>query len=159
MGVPSVSCMENQRDCTSTCPVAVVSAAHGDLNVTYGDLNEVREIVGHVDKNTDSTVENFVVGPDGNACDNEAQCDFINESINNESVRPSYITQRPKRGSKKMFPQVFESGLPDLNQEAVNTSDSDPFNIDEIFRMEEQIQGEVAGGSNRQVNREEAGVS
>ncbi|KAJ0899607.1 hypothetical protein HanRHA438_Chr08g0370491 [Helianthus annuus] len=106
MGVPSFSCMENQIDCTSTCPEAAVSAAHGDLNVTYGDLNEVREAMGHVENNTDSAVENFVVGPDGNACDNEAQCDFNNESINNESVRPSYITQRPKREAvRKSFPR------------------------------------------------------
>ncbi|MFS8002714.1 hypothetical protein Hanom_Chr13g01205301 [Helianthus anomalus] len=51
--------------------------------------------------------------------------------------RPSYITNRPKRRDKSNFlAQNFV--VPDLNKGAVQSDDSDPFDIEAIFRMEKQ---------------------
>ncbi|MFS7901526.1 hypothetical protein Hanom_Chr01g00000711 [Helianthus anomalus] len=77
-----------------------------------------------------------------------------------EPVRTSYITTRPKgvsnsskQAQENSTPskQAQEDNIPDLNLSAGNQkdSDSDPFNIEEVFRMEE----EAAADANLQLKR------
>ncbi|MFS7987681.1 hypothetical protein Hanom_Chr11g01025741 [Helianthus anomalus] len=72
----------------------------------------------------------------GTVLSNGLEADFVGPG--SVEFRPSYVTCRPKRGKKpkkKAHPVV----IPDLNQEAEISNNSDPFNIEEIFRMEEGI--------------------
>ncbi|KAJ0935557.1 putative RNA recognition motif domain, nucleotide-binding alpha-beta plait domain superfamily [Helianthus annuus] len=137
MGDSLFPCMENQRVCTSPSPEEDLQAAHGDMNEPYGELNERREDVSLVVQNVDPIENRVFMGPSGDNCESEV----LRRNIQ-EPVRLSYITQRPKRLDKNSTMNLA-ADLPDLNHTAENTIESDPFNIEEIFRMEEENQGEV----------------
>ncbi|KAJ0835819.1 putative RNA recognition motif domain, nucleotide-binding alpha-beta plait domain superfamily [Helianthus annuus] len=55
-----------------------------------------------------------------------------------EPLRPSYITCRPK-SKKSNFIQAQPFIIPDLNNSTVDGESSDPFNIEEIFRQEAEV--------------------
>ncbi|MFS7963520.1 hypothetical protein Hanom_Chr08g00739071 [Helianthus anomalus] len=56
---------------------------------------------------------------------------------NGPFIRPNYITCRPKHNHKPTF-MAQSSGIPDLNQEVDPSTTSDPFNLEEIFRLEKE---------------------
>ncbi|KAF5804367.1 putative RNA recognition motif domain, nucleotide-binding alpha-beta plait domain superfamily [Helianthus annuus] len=99
-------------------------------------FNEDREFVGPEVRNGEMNIEG---GP------------------NQEPSRPSFITTRPKRKSKSnkqkitvgAEAQVFD--IPDLNKQVESDGDSDPFNINDIFRLEEEA---ARAGANKVIERE-----
>ncbi|KAF5767270.1 putative Endonuclease/exonuclease/phosphatase superfamily [Helianthus annuus] len=66
---------------------------------------------------------------------------------NLEALRPSYITLRPNRKNiinNKKKDKVREFITPDLNNSAEEDINSDPFDIESIFRMEEEAKRVMA---------------
>ncbi|MFS8023291.1 hypothetical protein Hanom_Chr16g01449761 [Helianthus anomalus] len=163
----SFSCMGNQTGNTPPHIEKAMSAAHGSLNGTCDVLNAEREKVVTEDQFVGQNEESGGVDPSGlnegfeahsgnldpvsSNRDHEAHSDFLKDA-----ERPSFITIRSKRAGKK--PSHFaEVTLPDLNKAAENSCNSDPFNIDEIFRLEAQNHGASDEVPVRSVNREAAG--
>ncbi|KAJ0751173.1 putative RNA recognition motif domain, nucleotide-binding alpha-beta plait domain superfamily [Helianthus annuus] len=66
-----------------------------------------------------------------------------------EENRPTLITKRPKRGNKNPILDR-RNNIPDLNAEA-NSVDSDPFNLEAIFRQEREEEGVEADNPKRGV--------
>ncbi|MFS8001395.1 hypothetical protein Hanom_Chr13g01189901 [Helianthus anomalus] len=98
-------------------------------NVVEADFSEERENMGHIN---DESGENL--GSHG---------------LGSEPSRPSYITLRPKLKTKPKQIKSKEPLIPDLNEakvenlEAADVEISDPFNIEEIFRLEKKhVRGE-----------------
>ncbi|KAJ0868316.1 putative RNA recognition motif domain, nucleotide-binding alpha-beta plait domain superfamily [Helianthus annuus] len=116
-GAPSM-CMENLNDFSSPkTDEHVQEELLGDLDSLQKSIPNEREDVGHV---SGIVQEEEQDGP----------C-----TIN---TRPSYITCRPKRGNK-LKKKVQNFIIPDLNQEPEISNTSDPFNLEEIFRLEKEV--------------------
>ncbi|MFS8019618.1 hypothetical protein Hanom_Chr15g01405851 [Helianthus anomalus] len=163
----SFTCMGNQTGSTSPQIEKVVSAAHGALKGTCGILNVEREKGVNGDQFVGHYEESGGVGPSGFNDEYEAHIGnmdpvtSIREHVahsdkSKDTERPSFITIRSKRVGKKPTHNA-EVNLPDLNIMAENSCNSDPFNIDEIFRLEEQNLGASDEVPLRSVNRDVAG--
>ncbi|KAJ0934171.1 putative RNA recognition motif domain, nucleotide-binding alpha-beta plait domain superfamily [Helianthus annuus] len=156
----SLPCMGNQKSCTSPVSEVGGSAVRGVPFVQEDLFNEETDFVQNVAPFVGSDVEEEV-GPGGPLLGKEAQIDnlgpddplYVQVAHSGgllENGRPSFITTRKKKDGRKHKKQGIP--IPDLNNEAENTSNSDPFNISEILRMEAQIgedrYGEPEGRAN-----------
>ncbi|MFS7916657.1 hypothetical protein Hanom_Chr03g00179891 [Helianthus anomalus] len=92
-------------------------------------------------------LETKFMGPDDqieNLEDNVGSGKFDSLLESHEANRPSYITTRPNRKCKSKLKEVVKDGvahsvdIPDLNKVVNSLGDSDPFNINEIFRLEKE---------------------
>ncbi|MFS8020401.1 hypothetical protein Hanom_Chr16g01415131 [Helianthus anomalus] len=82
----------------------------------------------------------------------------VGEKGSPNSERPSYITVRPKQRMVEKGPVIVDP-LPDLNEDAVDSLGSDPFNIEEIFRKEREVNhGETCGRAMGDVEAASTGV-
>ncbi|MFS8018177.1 hypothetical protein Hanom_Chr15g01389091 [Helianthus anomalus] len=125
--------MGNQKAFTSPSPEKDRQSAHADMELPGFVFNEVRESVGHVNQNVVDSVNGENLGPSRDCLINEAQ-------LGSRQVvedRPSYVTLRPNQFDKKAR-QNSGANIPDLNNSVELPVDSDPFNIEEILRMEAQ---------------------
>ncbi|KAM0001264.1 putative RNA recognition motif domain, nucleotide-binding alpha-beta plait domain superfamily [Helianthus debilis subsp. tardiflorus] len=179
-GIPLNNCMEDSHDvCMENEKDSLVptKSAHGqeveredvglptfcmginkDLSVPNTTVHAQKEGVGNMDLPTFcNNEEREEVGP-GLSIGLEA--DYVGPG--SAEFGPRYVTCRPNRGNnpkKKAHPLV----IPDLNQEADISNNSDPFNIEEIFRMEKEgirdsepiSRCRVNGGSSAEVMEEE----
>ncbi|KAM0067059.1 putative RNA recognition motif domain, nucleotide-binding alpha-beta plait domain superfamily [Helianthus debilis subsp. tardiflorus] len=70
---------------------------------------------------------------------NQGGPDVHGERTGSASNRPGFITSRPKNKNKKISKPTLQAQvveIPDLNDVAGDPEGSDPFNIEDIFRME-----------------------
>ncbi|MFS7992358.1 hypothetical protein Hanom_Chr12g01081321 [Helianthus anomalus] len=105
-----------------------------DVPFSYGEAH-VHTRVAHGEKLSQSpgfNNERDVVGPEGIDSPGSPVGD-----LEPNLPMPSYITNRPKKGVKSRL-EAQGTVLPDLNLNlgASNSSNSGPFNIKEIFRLE-----------------------
>ncbi|MFS7964051.1 hypothetical protein Hanom_Chr08g00745591 [Helianthus anomalus] len=129
--------MGNPKGLSSTIPEDVVQErwAHGEHVSPPVFFIMDREEVGHEGHNFD------YVGNCGNLLD---------------PCRPSYITNHPKSKSIGVSIQQSQAqmdDIPDLNKIMENSMDLDPFDLAEIFRLEEEenrddegMPGPIRGG-------------
>ncbi|KAJ0874585.1 putative RNA-directed DNA polymerase [Helianthus annuus] len=124
-GSPDV-CMEKRRSPRSPKTHAADFSRDNDVEA---DLSEERENMAHINDDSGENPGSHGLGP--------------------EPSRPSYITLRPKLKTKPKQIKSKEPLIPDLNEaevenlEAAEVENSDPFNIEEIFRLEKNhVRGE-----------------
>ncbi|MFS8024185.1 hypothetical protein Hanom_Chr16g01460301 [Helianthus anomalus] len=100
-----------------------------NLNNSSGD--DVIKGVVHQGENSNSQADS------GSAPILSGPPEIGNEGVENgPNCRPSYITKRPNRNSKKAVKSA-EFKTPDLNDRVVEKASSDPFDIESIFIMEQ----------------------
>ncbi|MFS7962834.1 hypothetical protein Hanom_Chr08g00731191 [Helianthus anomalus] len=131
-------CMGNQKSLfVPNMDEHVQEECIGNQDLLHSIINGEREVVGNVLSN-------------GLEAEHGGPPDIEN--------RPSYITCRPKR-SKKTKKKVQNVIIPDLNQELEISNTSDPFNLEEIFFLEEEarlnFEEEIAGEDQVRLSFEE----
>ncbi|MFS8010931.1 hypothetical protein Hanom_Chr14g01302771 [Helianthus anomalus] len=121
------------------------SGCMGNSNVHFSpvseDLVQGRKAVGY-NGGEHNDVEREIVGPEDQLSNGGSPVLVPNSC----SPRPSYITLRPKNISQKE--RARKEPIPDLNEGAMDSCSSDPFGIEEIFRLvKERIVSGVAENS------------
>ncbi|MFS8007636.1 hypothetical protein Hanom_Chr14g01263391 [Helianthus anomalus] len=142
------------------------SGAHESRSDGLSVEREYDSLIPDVGLQGDQTLSPQAVKKDGDFVGPKEQ--HHNTGIDNgsilETTRPSYVTKRPKDVKKSKVRKTKSNkqketvgaeaqvlDIPDLNMQVESDGDSDPFNINAIFRLEDEV---ARAGANKVIERD-----